>query len=138
MKKNDLKLIFGILITALIFLAVLFAIRRNGAEVVVRINGEETASYPLSEDAEYTVSGYGGGTNELVIENGAAYLSDADCPDKLCVKMGKIRYDGETIVCLPHKVVIEIQGGRKASYDTSGDAVTIDAETGGSEGRTEQ
>jgi hypothetical protein len=38
-------------------------------------------------------------------------MKDADCPDKLCEKTGKISKNGETIVCLPHRVVVEIQGG---------------------------
>ena len=38
-------------------------------------------------------------------------MKDADCPDKLCEKTGKISKNGETIVRLPHRVVVEIQGG---------------------------
>ena len=44
-------------------------------------------------------------------------MTDADCPDKLCVKTGRISKTGETIVCLPHRVVVEIIG---AAADDSG------------------
>ena len=37
-------------------------------------------------------------------------MEDADCPDKVCVKTGKIKSPGQTVVCLPHRVVIEITG----------------------------
>ena len=37
-------------------------------------------------------------------------MEDADCPDKVCVKTGKIKKPGQTIVCLPHRTVIEITG----------------------------
>ena len=46
----------------------------------------------------------------LVIENGACAITEADCPDKLCVGMGKIHYSGQSIICLPHQVVIAIVG----------------------------
>ncbi len=133
-RKNDIKLIGGLLIVGVVLILVVFFTRHSGATAVVTVDGEETASFPLSQDTEYVIHGYNGGTNDLTIKDGAAYLTDADCPDKLCVKMGKIRYDGESIVCLPHKVVIKIEGGKKASYSTSSDAVKIDAETGGVDG----
>ena len=63
------------------------------------------------KNASVTVEGYQGGSNTVVIENGTVYMKDADCPDKLCEKTGKISKNGETIVCLPHRVVVEIQGG---------------------------
>ena len=62
-----------------------------------------------------------GGYNLLVIEGGEAWLSEADCPNGLCVKTGKIRYAGQSIVCLPHKLAVRILGG----------AAALDAVTGG-------
>ncbi len=35
-------------------------------------------------------------------------MKEADCPDKVCVGMRRISKSGETIVCLPHKLVIAI------------------------------
>ena len=64
----------------------------------------------LKNDTEFDVSGYQGGTNHIVIQDNAVYMSDADCPDKLCVHTGTIHKTGETIVCLPHRVVVEITG----------------------------
>ena len=56
------------------------------------------------------ISGYQGGMNHIVIQDNAVYMSDADCPDKLCVHTGTIHKTSETIVCLPHRVVVEITG----------------------------
>ena len=42
-------------------------------------------------------------------------MKEADCPDKYCVKQGKIKNVGETIVCLPHKVVVEIEKTSKGT-----------------------
>jgi hypothetical protein len=46
--------------------------------------------------------------NTLVIEGGRARIEAADCPDKLCVKQRAISKAGESIICLPHKLVIRI------------------------------
>ena len=43
-------------------------------------------------------------------------MKDANCPDKICEGHNKISYKGETIVCLPHKVVIEIVAD-EATYE---------------------
>ena len=45
-------------------------------------------------------------------------MKDAECPDKLCMRQGAISRDGQTIVCLPHKLVVEVIGGEKEAYDS--------------------
>lgn len=105
--KWELVMIAALLLLSLIFLLGIFSTREEGARAVVEIDGREVASYPLDEDGEYVL---GGGTNVLVIEDGCAYLSYADCPDHTCVKTGKIRYVGETIVCLPNRLTVTVRG----------------------------
>ena len=48
------------------------------------------------------------GTNVVSVKDKAVFVSNADCPDKICVKHREISRVGETIVCLPHKLVVEI------------------------------
>ena len=60
----------------------------------------------------------GRGSNTLVIEDGAVSVTQADCPDKVCVAQGAIRYNGETIVCLPNRVVVEVTGAEEPSFDS--------------------
>jgi hypothetical protein len=57
------------------------------------------------------------GTNVVEIENGGARMLDADCRDKICIKEGFKDKNGETIVCLPNKLVVEIKGEDKAETD---------------------
>ena len=57
------------------------------------------------------------GTNVVEIENGGARMLDADCRDKICVKEGFKDKNGQTIVCLPNKFVVEIKGEDKAETD---------------------
>ena len=76
----------------------------------ILVDGNVVKQLALKNDTEFDVSGYQGGTNHIVIQDNAVYMSDADCPDKLCVHTGTIHKTGETIVCLPHRVVVEITG----------------------------
>ena len=107
LRKADLLL----LAAALVFGAVLAAVmllRSPGGTVQVRVAGAVTAGYPLDVDASYTITGANGGTNLLVIEDGAARIEEASCPDGVCVHTGRIRRNGQSIVCLPNQVVVEI------------------------------
>ena len=118
LKRGDLYLIIGCLLAALICCGLWLLLRQDGAEVIVEQNGRETARYALAEDRTVRIEGEGG-YNTLVILGGEVWLSEADCPNLLCVKTGKIRYAGQSIVCLPHKLAVRIAGGA-----SSLDAVT--------------
>ena len=58
-----------------------------------------------------------GGYNVLEIEGGAAAVTEADCGDLTCVNTGAISREGESIVCLPYRLVVEITGGGAAEVD---------------------
>ena len=108
-KKNDIKLLMAFIAISVIILLIITFSRHKGKTAAVYIDGVKEKSFDLSENTEYTIEteeGY----NILKIEDGTAYLIDADCPDKLCVNEGKISKTGQSIVCLPHKVVISIEG----------------------------
>ena len=105
MKKRDFILIGSILAVILIAFAVVTLTKTEGDHVLVRIDGKEVAKYSLSENGEYELNG---GTNILRIEGGKAYLTDADCPDHLCVNQGKIYRNGETITCLPNRLTVTV------------------------------
>lgn len=111
-KKKDGLLIGAILLVCLIsYVLIQFVVKKDGDVVLIKVDGEVKHQLELNKDTELMVSGYNGGENQVVIKDGAVYMSDADCPDKLCVNMGRISKTGETIVCLPHRVVVEISGG---------------------------
>ena len=109
MKKKrilaDILLVAGVLAAALIVF--LLIPRGGGSTVVVTVDGKEYASLPLDEDAELLIESESG-TNLLVISGGKASVVEADCPNRVCVETGAISSEGQLIVCLPHKVVIEI------------------------------
>ncbi len=89
----------------------------NDAIVVITIDGSLYKNLPLSEDIELTVSSETG-INIVVIRDGSVWVSDADCPNQVCVDHNPISKQGEQIVCLPHKVVIEIISGEDSEIDS--------------------
>lgn len=105
MKKRDVLIIGGLLLTALALLLVINLSKKPGAYVIVRVDGQEVGRYSLSETQTCSLNG---GTNTLHIEDGKAWLTDADCPDKLCVRMGVIDETGETITCLPNRLTVTV------------------------------
>ena len=78
----------------------------SGSEVVITKDGTVVAQYPLSDNREIDLGG-----NVVVIDGGSVRMKSADCPDKYCVAQGAISREGETIVCLPHRIVVEVKGG---------------------------
>ena len=116
MRKNDLILLAAIVLLAGVVYLALTLTRSGGAYAVVTVSGAEVGRYSLSEDQTVRI-GSGDSYNILVIENGTARISEASCPDKLCVGQGAKKYDGESIICLPNKVVVEIVGGGQSEND---------------------
>lgn len=108
--KKDMLLIGALLLTDIIITAGVWIFSVKGQTVQVRINGSVVSEYPLSQDRTVVLSGSGGGMNVLVIENGTARIDKADCPDGLCCRTGKISRSGQSIICLPHKLTVEITG----------------------------
>ena len=111
MKKRDIILIASILIVAIAFFLIVELTKEEGAGVTVKVDGVKVAEYSLSKNGTYPLNG---GTNILVIENGKAYLTDANCPDKLCVHQGKISRTGEVITCLPNKLTVTVFGAEES------------------------
>ena len=112
--RLDIIVIASILLASLSLLLILNLTKQEGALAVVEIDGQVVAEYPLYKEGVFSLNG---GTNVLVIEGGAAYLNYSSCPDHTCENIGKIRYVGETIVCLPNKVTITIIGDAEDGVD---------------------
>ena len=79
----------------------------QGAQVEIAVNGEVYGIYDLDTDQTIEI----GEKNICRIENGAAWMEWADCPDQLCVHHSKISRNNETVVCLPNRVTLTILGG---------------------------
>ena len=114
MKKKDFILIGAIVAISLVLLLCVNLAQKEGAGVIVKVNGVEVGRYSLSTNATYELNG---GTNILTIKDGVAYLSAANCPDHLCVKQGKISKTGQTITCLPNKLTVIVYGAEENDVD---------------------
>ena len=118
MNKKDICLILVfLLIAGLIYLFI-----RNGEagnQVRITLDGKEYGTYSLTENREIPVqSEYG--CNIVQIKDGMVFMKDADCPDKYCIHQGKTARKNKSIVCLPHKLMVEVV---EASKDKPADGI---------------
>ena len=121
MKLSTKKLIIIIAAAVIICLAVYIAAVRlapHGDIAVISVNGEEYKRIDLSKvkepyelriETEY-------GVNIVLVEPGAISVSSADCPDKICVYQGRLTQAGLPIICMPHRLVISIEGGQTDAW----------------------
>lgn len=110
MKKRDFLLIGIVLAAALLCWLIprglgIFA-GEEAFQVRITVAGEEYGTYSLSEDQRIEIND----TNVCEIRDGEVHMTEADCPDQLCIHQGSIHIQGETIVCLPNRVTVEITG----------------------------
>ena len=90
------------------------------ATVVIRDGVQNAHELPLSQDATKTVT-TDLGTNVIEIKDGRVHVEEADCPNQDCVHQGWIDAAGQQIVCLPHKLTVDIvDEGAEAAYDVVG------------------
>ena len=106
--RNDLLLIGGLLLLALALYLVFQAGASRGGQAVVRVEDRVVGRYPLDRDGVFPLNG---GTNVLVIGGGKAWIERADCPDKICVRQGRIFRNGQRITCLPNRLTVTGEGG---------------------------
>lgn len=111
---RDLVLAGSLLLAAVILLLVINGSRESGGVAVVRVDGVETERLPLSANGTFPLNG---GSNILIIQDGQAWMSEANCPDLICVRQGKIHYSGQVITCLPNRLTVTIEGGESGGVD---------------------
>ena len=115
-RRNDIVFILAlVLICASVGLG-FYLLRGEGDSVTVTVDGTLYGTYSLSENATVEILNADGKcTNILVIENGVAYVSYADCPDGICSAHKPISREGETIVCLPNRVVATVNKSERST-----------------------
>ncbi len=113
MKKKKLKndvivLLSAVLAAVLIWIGYILTNNGRADMVVVRRDGQVVGSYPLSEERLDRITFGENEYNLLQISGGSVSIISADCPDQICVNHKPISGKGESIICLPHKLVVEI------------------------------
>ena len=90
------------------------------ATVVIRDGEQNVYELPLTQNTTKSVT-TDLGTNLIEIKDGRVHVEEADCPNQDCVHQGWIDAAGEQIVCLPHKLTVDIvDESAKATYDVVG------------------
>ena len=113
-KRDKLLIVIVVCVALCAFLAHQIIGGDGAGKVTVKVNGELKGTYSLAEDQTIEING---GTNILQIKNGKADMTEADCPDQLCVNQRAISRQGENIICLPHKVVVEVESSESSELD---------------------
>ena len=85
----------------------------GGTVAVISVDGHEYERVDLSKvEGEYDIvidTKYG--HNTVHVSRGAICVSESDCPDHICMNQGAITKSGVPIICMPHRLVIQIEGG---------------------------
>lgn len=134
MKKGDIVIVGLLVILSFLPLA-LITQQKNRVEenaepkdyIVISVDGEELHRMELQDDGVIENYQYESeeGHQNLVERNGMeAYMADANCADSLCVLQGAISKDGEVIVCLPHRVLVEVVSEGQSAEDTEVDLIS--------------
>lgn len=92
--------------------------RHAGEQVRITLDGETYGIYSLRKEQEIAVMRDGRTVNVVEISDGGVSMRRAQCPDHLCIRQGRISAGGETLICLPNKVVVEVVSENEKTYDS--------------------
>jgi hypothetical protein len=112
----DKILIGGLVIVTLLGFPVIRHFHHEGKRVVIESDGDGVGDFSLKEDRLVPVKGKLG-TTWVKMTEGGVRIVDSPCPYKLCVKSGLIRRSGQTLICLPNRVIVRIAGDEGEAVD---------------------
>ncbi|MCM1364594.1 MAG: NusG domain II-containing protein [Faecalibacterium sp.] len=113
-KKGDI-LIIALLCIICILLFIPSFISSGSKTAVIYLDGEVQHEIDLSKtEKEYTLE-VGGCT--LTVDSDGVTFAKSTCPDKLCVKKGRLHESGDTMACVPNKVVVTVKSSGKSQFD---------------------
>lgn len=111
-RPADIVLTIALIAAGLVMSFFLAFGQDDGSRVTVTVDRKPYGTYSLDEDRQVTVQ-QGGHTNTFEITGGRVRMISADCRGHDCVHEGSISKSGESIICLPNRVVLEITGGEE-------------------------
>jgi hypothetical protein len=122
LKKKEIIIFSAILAAAIILWAgmTIYHNSQDHGSIRITVGGEEYGTYSLAKDQTIAI----GTTNTCVISDGQVKMTDANCPDQLCMQMSAVDERGGVIVCLPNQVVIEgIPSEQASQQDDAVDSI---------------
>jgi len=115
MKKRDLILIFTVFLFAgAVWIGALLFYSGKGGTLRISVDGYEYGVYDLTLNQEIRIED----TNICQIENGLVSMTYGDCPDKICVHSLPISKNGQTIICMPNRIMLEVTKSDPGQIDT--------------------
>ncbi len=103
----DLVLLVAVVaVTVVLFIG--FDLPDRGKVAVVTVDNKEVIRLELAVDAKECIK-MAEGYNIILVSDGKCSVIEADCRDGICENRGEIFKKGESIVCLPHKMIVEIK-----------------------------
>lgn len=112
MKKGDyVVILFIVLLAVSVFGITHRKIENNGKlYAVIKVDGKEIARYEMGvkKEIHHIDSKYG--HNEIEIYDNSVKISESNCRDKICIHMGSINRQGQSIICLPNRLIVTIEG----------------------------
>ena len=121
-KLNKKDMILILVLAVLIgggFLAKNIFFGADGAKGIVQQNGELIAELDLQKETELQLDDGLGGTNTVKVKDGMIFVSDANCPDQICVYSNPISHTGEVVACLPHGLLLTVKEPGGEALDAS-------------------
>lgn len=111
MSSKKQNIIFIIILTVVSFVMLFFLMmgkkRPEGDKVLIYVDDALVQEVSLTTEDEILIHG-NPGDNVLVIQDGKAYMKEASCENHVCIRQGKISKKGETIICLPNQIFVEV------------------------------
>lgn len=93
---------------------------KDAGQVVIEVNGNVYKTIPMSDGMKSEnihIELENGNHIDIAVSENGAYVKDVECPDKVCQKTGLVSRAGQSIVCLPNKVVVYIEGKKESEVD---------------------
>lgn len=141
-KKADILLLIALVVFGLVT-SVVLVLTGSGdtgeSEVVIKSGGEIVGRYPLSKDARLEIPAASGVSydspahyalteddectqytyyNVVNIEGGAVSITGSSCKNLVCVRHESISKSGQSIVCLPNRLIVTIENKSGGDYDS--------------------
>jgi len=116
LRKADIALIIALTSAAALSTSLLAGFRTGGGYADIIQHGVLVTTLGLSTDTSYHALS-GDMANTVQIIGGTAIIISANCPDGHCLRQAPIMYSGQTIVCLPHRLVVQIRAAADSEFD---------------------
>ncbi len=102
--KKDIIAILAVLLIGIVGITLLNS-GDVGKTATIKVDGEVVETVSLNCEYKKNINGV-----EIIVQDGKIFAKSSSCTDKICVRSGEISKSGESIICAPNRVSIEIDG----------------------------